>query len=410
VSDWSEFGVREGMSISARSSVREIPEVAQFFGTFLAENDAALAEPFRGVTTDGVVIARQRARTGAATAAIRDAAATFLGSLDAATRSRLSFPFESNQWRAWFNPHINVYRHGVMLEELSTLQRNGFLDLLRATLSSRGYAQARDIMRLNDLLAELTGRADDYGEWPYFVAFFGVPDVDVPWGFQFDGHHLAINCAVVGDEMAMTPIFMGSEPCEGGAGRFAGVRVLDVEERVGLDLIRSLDADQQQVAIQYASIMSEAIPAHVRHPVDNLTQTGAFRDNAVVPYRGIRADGFSDAQRARLAAAIRAYVGWVSDGYAAVKMDEVMGHLDETWFAWMGGTGPTDPFYYRLHSPVVLIEFEHLPGVAFDNPEPSRHHIHTIVRTPNGGDYGADLLSEHHARFDHNGRGKPAPD
>jgi len=67
----------------------------------------------------------------------------------------------------------------------------------------------------------------------------------------------------------------------------------------------------------------------------------------------------------------------------------------------MGGTGPTDPFYYRLQSPVVLIEFEHLPGVAFDNPEPSPHHIHTIIRTPNGGDYGADLLAEHHARFDH---------
>jgi Protein of unknown function (DUF3500) len=74
---------------------------------------------------------------------------------------------------------------------------------------------------------------------------------------------------------------------------------------------------------------------------------------------------------------------------------------DETWFVWMGGTGPTDPFYYRLHSPVVLIEFEHLPGVAFDNPEPSRHHIHTVIRTPSGGDYGADLLAEHHTRFNH---------
>ena len=404
MSDWNEFGVREGMSISARSSVREIPEVAQFFGAFLAENDAALAEPFRGVTTDGVVIARERAWTGMATQAIRDAAATFLDSLDAATRSRLSFPFESNQWRAWFNPHINVYRHGVMLEELSTVQRNGFLDLLRVTLSSRGYAQARDIMRLNDLLAELTGRADDYGEWPYFVSIFGVPGADAPWGFQFDGHHLVVNCVVVGNEIAMTPIFMGSEPCAGRTGRFAGVRVPDVEERAGLDLIRSLDAAQQQVAIQYASIMPDAIPPHLRHPVDNLTQTGAFRDNAVVPYRGIRADGFSDAQRARLADAIRAYVGWASDGYATVKMDEVTAHLDETWFAWMGGTGPDDPFYYRLHSPVVLIEFEHLPGVAFDNHDPSRHHIHTILRTPNGGDYGADLLAEHHARFNHNGR------
>src|ERR1700694_3797020 len=288
------------MSISARSPAREIPEVAQFFAAFLAENDAALAEPFHGVTTNGVVAARDRIQSGMATEAIRGAAAGFLGSLDTPTRSRLSFPFESNQWRAWFNPHINVYRHGVMLEELSTLQRNGFLDLLRVTLSTRGYAQARDINRVNDLLAQLTSRADDYGEWPYFVSFFGVPAADVPWGFQFDGHHLAINCVVVGNEMATTPIFMGCEACEGRAGRFVGMRVLDVEERVGLDLIRSLDADQQQVAIQYASIRPDAIPPHLRHPVDNLMQTGAFRDNALVPSRGIRADGLSGAQRARL--------------------------------------------------------------------------------------------------------------
>ncbi len=401
MSDWTDFEVREGMSISARSPAREIPEVARWFSAVLAENDAALAEPFRGVTTDGVVSARNRVCTGMATDAIREAAAGFLDLLDTPTRTRLSFPFESNAWRSWFNPHMNVYRHGVMLEELSSVQRGAFLDLLRVTLSPRGYAQARDIMRLNELLAELTGRPGDFGEWPYFVSFFGEPSMDVPWGFQLDGHHLAINCAAVGNELAMTPMFMGSEPCEGRAGRFAGIRVLDVEQLVGLDLIRSLNADQQQVAIQYASIMLDAIPAHLRHPIDNLTQTGAFRDNAVVPYSGIRADDFSDEQRARLVDAIMAYVGWTHDGHATVKMAEVVGHLDETWFVWMGGTGPTDPFYYRLHSPVVLIEFEHLPGVAFDNPEPSRHHIHTVIRTPNGGDYGADLLAEHHTRFNH---------
>jgi hypothetical protein len=32
---------------------------------------------------------------------------------------------------------------------------------------------------------------------------------------------------------------------------------------------------------------------------------------------------------------------------------------------------------------------------------PSRNHIHTVVRTPNGGDYGLDLLRQHHERFDH---------
>jgi Protein of unknown function (DUF3500) len=52
----------------------------------------------------------------------------------------------------------------------------------------------------------------------------------------------------------------------------------------------------------------------------------------------------------------------------------------------------------------MLVEFDHHPGIVFDNLEPSRHHVHTVLRTPNGGDYGADVLARHHERFDH-GRG-----
>ena len=82
-------------------------------------------------------------------------------------------------------------------------------------------------------------------------------------------------------------------------------------------------------------------------------------------------------------------------------MSEVDQHLDETYFAWMGAVSDDGPVYYRVHSPVVLIELDDHPGVAFDNPAPSRNHIHTIVRTPNRGDYGVDLLRQHHERFDH---------
>ncbi len=58
-------------------------------------------------------------------------------------------------------------------------------------------------------------------------------------------------------------------------------------------------------------------------------------------------------------------------------------------------------FYYRVHSPVVLIEYDHHPGVVFDNDIPSPNHVHTVVRAPNGGDYGADLIRQHHERYDH---------
>jgi hypothetical protein len=85
--------------------------------------------------------------------------------------------------------------------------------------------------------------------------------------------------------------------------------------------------------------------------------------------------------------------------HASLRMREVEAHLDDAHFVWMGGTTDDAVFYYRVHSPVILIEFDHLRGIAFDNDEPSRLHVHTVVRTPNGNDYGKDLLRRHYERF-----------
>ena len=49
----------------------------------------------------------------------------------------------------------------------------------------------------------------------------------------------------------------------------------------------------------------------------------------------------------------------MDDGHAKVKMDEVEKHLDETWFAWIGGSEDDAVYYYLIHSPVIIIEFDH---------------------------------------------------
>ena len=100
---------------------------------------------------------------------------------------------EAIERRTWFNIHPNVYRHGLMLEDLAPAQRDAAMRLMEATLSARGFAQARDIMRLNGLLVEITRKSEDFGEWPYFVTLFGMPSADAPWGWQIDGHHLNLN-------------------------------------------------------------------------------------------------------------------------------------------------------------------------------------------------------------------------
>ncbi len=72
----------------------------------------------------------------------------------------------------------------------------------------------------------------------------------------------------------------------------------------------------------------------------------------------------------------------------------------DTHFSWIGGHDDQSPFYDRVYNPVVLIELDRQPGVVYSNNEPSRDHIHTLVRTPNGNDYGRDLLRQHYAQHD----------
>jgi len=98
---------------------------------------------------------------------------------------------------------------------------------------------------------------------------------------------------------------------------------------------------------------------------------------------------------------IGTYVNRMRSDQAQLKMDEVRQHLDETYLAWMGGTDEESVFYYRVHSPVILIEFDHQNGIFLDNDAPSRNHIHTVVRTPNGNDYGKDLLRQHLEQSSH---------
>jgi len=87
-----------------------------------------------------------------------------------------------------------------------------------------------------------------------------------------------------------------------------------------------------------------------------------------------------------------------------VRMAEVEKHLDDTYFAWIGATGPDSVFYYRIHSPVLLIEFDHQRPIAFERTGiPTRDHIHVVVRTPNGNDYGKDLLRQHYEAHGHDG-------
>jgi hypothetical protein len=295
---------------------------------------------------------------------------------------------DSDQWRLWSNIHPFILRHGVSFVDLSEAQRELAFDVLRATLSAGGFQLARDVMRLNWVIGDVTGKWDEYGEWYYWLSVFGTPSADEPWGWQIDGHHLIVNCFVLGDQMVMTPSFLGSEPVWVETGKYAGTRVFQAEEASGLALMQSLSAPQRAKAT-----IGEGPPYRA--------MTSAFRDNYRIPYGGIRFDELAGGQRDALLELIAVYVGQTRPDHAALRLEEVKAHLSDTYFGWMGGCDDDSVFYYRVHSPVILIEFDHEAGLALDDDQANRQHIHTIVRTPNGNDYGKDLLRQHYATHPH---------
>ena len=370
----------------------------QFRKRSVESETKGLAEPFKGLTTNGQVqpgLFTLRS-TGVSTEPVRKAAETFLAALSKEQRAKTTFPVEDVEWRKWMNQDFYV-RQGVSFLEMSEGQRQAALGLLRASLSAKGLKQTRDIMRLNETLGELNNNDfDRYGEWRYWITLMGKPSATAPWGWQLDGHHAVINYFVVGDQVVMTPLFAGSEPVIATSGKYKGTAVLQDEQNQGLAMVKALNDQQRERAILQFSKAGN----------NNLAE--AFKDNVVLDYAGVRASQLSGVQQQQLLALIGLYVNNLDDGHAGVKMDEVRRHLENTWFSWIGGTDPQSVFYYRIHSPVILVEFDHQLPVNLRqfaaNPNiPERTHIHTVVRTPNGNDYGKDLLRLHYLRFPHSG-------
>ena len=343
-------------------------------------------EPYRGVTRSGTVepgLFRLQ-RTGLRLQPMREAASAFLQALTPAQRSQTQYPLTSDVRRRWTNV-ASAPRFGLSYAEMSPLQRQRADDLLRAFLSAEGYRQSKDIMLINGYLAEATGNTTRYGADQFWLSLYGTPSESQPWAWRLEGHHLVLFVSVVGDQVVMTPTFMGAEPTRIPSGLHRGVSVMAREEATGRALIQSLTAAQNQLAQLSAS----------KQGSNMLTE--AYKDNAVVAPAGIKASQLSSRQRQLLLAIVKSYADQYRQELSAERLREVAEHLDQTSFAWIGQNGLEAPIYYRILSPVVLIEFDQqrpvsLPG---DPKVPLRNHVHTVVRTPNGNDYGADLLRQH---------------
>ena len=271
-----------------------LPEVLQ---KMFDRGKAEMAKPLIGITTDGNPLGGlfPLVRTGLSLQGVSDAANAFLACLSGEERTSALFDLETGPWRAWHNMHIFMTRHGCLLQNLRAEQRERALDLLRASLSAAGFQTARDVMRLNEHICELTQRPEEYGEWYYWVSIMGTPSAEGPWGWQIDGHHLIVNCFILGDQMVLTPQFLGSEPVEAKSGKYKGTRVFAEEEARGYALMSGFTPEQRAKAT-----IGEKLPFDV--------YATAFNDNLVMPYQGLPYADMSAEQRERLLHLVSLYV------------------------------------------------------------------------------------------------------
>ena len=183
------------------------------------------------------------------------AATSFLDSLAPDQKTRVSFPFESDERLRWhFIPNETFPRKGLMIKEMNETQRRLAHDLLRSGLSARGYLKVTSIIELEDILKAIeTGGRMARNKEEYYLTIFGTPAARGRWGWRFEGHHISARFAIVDGAMSAnvssSPMFLGSNPAEVRDGEKKGTRVLGDEEDAARALLMALPAELRKQAV-----------------------------------------------------------------------------------------------------------------------------------------------------------------
>ena len=152
----------------------------------------------------------------------------------------------------------------------------------------------------------------------------------------------------------------------------------------------ALPDDQRRAATVYEQMVDPAMPPGRVHPGDERHLAGAFQDNRVIPFEGVRVGEMpaAGAGSGRWRSP-RSSSGCCPPGPRAARLREIREHLRRDLVLLdRRAPSPGDVFYYRVQSPVIIAELDHHCGVFLDYDTPQPFHIHTVLRTPHGNDYG----------------------
>lgn len=382
-------------------SYAEAAKTDSFAGPMIEGWKALYPQPFEGVTSDGTVIpglyrlGPAEAGEEAPSAAMVAAARALLCALTPAQAEQLVYTVDAQEWQSWANPEFMQHDTGLRLDELDGPVRDAALSLVEASLSPAGYELVRNLMRINGFLGNLVELPELMNEFSYNFALFGSPSLTEPWGWQIFGHHVALNCLVAGSQLVVSPVFLGAEPDVIDAGPHRGVKVFKERIAWARGLMASLPEQLQRDATVFGDMQDPAMPEGRMHPGDERHLAGCFQDNRVIPYEGIPVSAMPAASRAILDLLVDDFIAHLPAGPRAARRREIRQQYGQARFCWIGGWTPEDAFYFRIQSPVVVIELDHHTGVFLRNDTPAPFHMHTVMRTPNGNDYGRALVRQH---------------
>ena len=303
-------------------------------------------------------------------------AESLLASLSPQQDADANFSFTEEERLNWH--FIPRERKGLPIKTMSQEQRKLAHALLGTGLSSEGHSKARDIIFLEEILYHQENRNPTRDPDAYFFSFFGRPGESGEWGWRMEGHHLSLNFTLQkGRVISATPAFFGANPAEVREGPRKGFRVLAAEEDLARQLLGLFTGDfRKKVLID------------VEAPADIIT--GSSRKAELSPLVGVSRAEMTPEQDRLLMELVHVYANRFRPELAQDHLDEILaGGGKGLHFAWAGGSERGQPHYYRIHGQTFVIEY--------DNTQNNANHIHTVWRDFDG-DFGLDLLGEHHAR------------
>lgn len=305
-----------------------------------------------------------------ATSTVVSAANVFIAELTEAQRAAAVLGLGDSNRANWSNlppGSVRFERSGVRIGDLDLEQTDALHHFLAVALSPAGYAVVTGIVRAEDALAESRGGdRSRFSAENYWLAFFGEPSDQAPWGWQFGGHHLAVNVTVVEGRSYLSPTFLGIEPATFRHGN-ATVAPLDPFANAGRAVISALD-DEAKARATLAS-----------RP--NGVQTGAGRDGVVPEIEGAASRDWSAEQQQVLLDAIGLWVGVLDAASGQARMDEIRGEVDDLHFAWHGEVDGGS-IYFRIQGPSLIIEFSTEGRLGGGGS-----HYHSVYRNP-ANEYG----------------------